>query len=183
MRRHCEQQHPDLRVSDERTAQWDWGLDQIVILGEGEGEGAFWKRKSQWTQLERKQKRKKMRTALRNALHSDMQDGGRGGGGASVRCPGARLGRKTFPMPRPGGIRTFPKVLPAQGLCRRLGQLSLCQVLVVGTHVQLAMSSSPINVASLVPSSPSFLDKDRGLGGSARGVAVWGPTPIATVGL
>ena len=59
MRRHCEQQHPDHQLTDERAAQWDWGSEELIVLGEGEG--AFWddKRKSRWTQRKRKQKRKK----------------------------------------------------------------------------------------------------------------------------
>ena len=68
MRRHCEQQHPDHQLPDERAAQWDVAPEELIVLGEGEG--AFWdnKRKSPWTQPERKQKRKKMRTALWDAL-------------------------------------------------------------------------------------------------------------------
>ena len=95
MRRHCEQQHPDHQLPDERAAQWDWGPEELIVLGEGEG--AFWdnKRKSRWMQPERKQKRKKMRTALQDALQGD---GGRKGG-PSLRCPGHRL-RRTTPRPR-----------------------------------------------------------------------------------
>ena len=37
MRRHCEQQHPNLRVTDQRTTQWEWGPEEILVLGEGEG--------------------------------------------------------------------------------------------------------------------------------------------------
>ena len=82
MRRHCEQQHPDHELPDERTAQWDWGPEELIVLGEGEG--AFWdnKRKSRWTQPERKQKHKKMRTALRDALQGD-----RGEEGGTVPAP------------------------------------------------------------------------------------------------
>ena len=82
MRRHCEQQQPDHQLPDERAAQWDWGPEELIVLGEGEG--AFWdnKRKSRWTQPERKQKRKKMRTALRDALQGD-----RGEEGGTVPAP------------------------------------------------------------------------------------------------
>ena len=79
MRRHYEQQHPDHQLPNERAAQWDWGPEELIVLGEGEG--AFWdnKRKFRWTQLERKQKRKKMRTALRDALQGDRgEEGGTG---------------------------------------------------------------------------------------------------------
>ena len=77
MRRHCEQQHPDHQLPDERAAQWDWGPEELIVLGEGGG-GGFWdnKRKSRRTQPERKQKRKKMRTALRDALQGDRGEEG-----------------------------------------------------------------------------------------------------------
>ena len=82
MRRQCEQQHPDYRLPDQRAAQWEWGPEELIVLGEGEG--AFWdnKGKSRWTQPERKQKRKKMRTALRDALQGD-----RGEEGGAVPAP------------------------------------------------------------------------------------------------
>ena len=96
MRRHCEQQHPDHQLPDERAAQCDRGAEELIVVGEGER--AFWdnKRKSRWTQPERKQKRKKMRTALRDALQGDK---GGGKGGPSLRRPGHGL-RRTNARPR-----------------------------------------------------------------------------------
>ena len=78
MRRHCEQH----QLPNERAAQWDWGPEELIVLGEGRG--AFWhnKRKSWWTQPERKRKRKKMRAALRDALQCD-----RGEEGGTVPAP------------------------------------------------------------------------------------------------
>ena len=85
MRRHCEQQHPDNQLTDERTAQWNWGPEELIVLGEGEA--SFWdnKRKSRRTQPERKHKRKKIRTALHDALQGD-----RGKMGGTVPAPPRR---------------------------------------------------------------------------------------------
>ena len=54
MRRHCAQQYPDHRLTDKRTAQWDWRPEELIVLEEVEG--VFWdnKRKSRWKQPERK---------------------------------------------------------------------------------------------------------------------------------
>ena len=90
---------------------------------------------------------------------------------------------------RGGGGRIFSKPPPTKGERRRLGLLSQCLVLVVGVaphppvfphphaaslpsrrlapvtlSFQLAMSSSPLSLASSVPSSPSFRDDEWGWG-------------------
>ena len=85
MRRHCEQQHPDHQLPDERAAQWDWGPEDLIVFGEGEGAFGDNKRKSRWTQPERKHKRKKMRIALRDAIRDD-----RGEEGGTVPAPPRR---------------------------------------------------------------------------------------------
>ena len=71
MPRHCEQQHSDHQPPDKRATQWDWGPEELIVLGEREG--AFWdiKRKSLWMKPEKKQKRKNMRTTLCGALQGD----------------------------------------------------------------------------------------------------------------
>ena len=87
MRRHCEQQHPYHQLPDERIAQWDWGPEELIVLGEGQG--AFWdnKRKSWWAHTERKQKRKK------NA-HCNLRcpPGRQGGGGGDRPCAARAAG-------------------------------------------------------------------------------------------
>ena len=80
MRLHCEQQHPDHQLPGERTAQWDWGPEEMIVLGEGEGAFSENSRKSWRTEPERKEKRKKMGTALRGALQGDTRDMGEEGG-------------------------------------------------------------------------------------------------------
>ena len=37
MRRHFQQHHSDIQVTDERTAQWDSGPEEIIVLREGRG--------------------------------------------------------------------------------------------------------------------------------------------------
>ena len=82
MRCYCAQHHADHHLPEERAAQCNWGVEELIVLGEGEW--SFWdnKRKSWWTQPERKQKRKKMRTAPRDTLQANTRDRGDGGG-----CP------------------------------------------------------------------------------------------------
>ena len=40
MRRHYEEHDPHHQLTNERMAQWDWGPEGIIVLGEGEA--AFW---------------------------------------------------------------------------------------------------------------------------------------------
>ena len=44
MRCQCEQQRPDHHLPDERTAQWYWGAEELIVIGKGEG--AFWDNKT-----------------------------------------------------------------------------------------------------------------------------------------
>ena len=160
MRRGCEQQHPDLPVTDGRKARCSWGLEENVVLEEGEG-GFL---------VTKKNPCGRSRKRSRSARKCIDQKGWR----RSVSSARSRTRKQNSfrasasqksPLPAQSAFRvssSSPPPPPTAVSCRHAAGLLDRLLAAVTLFIHVTMSSSPMSVASLVPCSPSFQDDNRG---------------------